>query len=115
MSQNDSESPEMLSLTGYILAKETGQIKRGIQLCLKAIGTNPHIVDHYLHLGRIYLIADKKEYAIKTFINGLRISKDARLQEELNQFGTRQTPPVSGLPRHHVINKVAGKVLHAMK
>ncbi|MFZ4858247.1 MAG: tetratricopeptide repeat protein [Desulfuromonadaceae bacterium] len=117
MSQNNSHhsgSPEMLSLTGYILAKESGQIRRGIELCLKAIGSNPHIVEHYLHLGRIYLIANKKEYAIKTFKKGLRISKDARILEELNLLGTRQPPPVPGLPRNHVINRVAGKVLHAL-
>ena len=109
-----SGSPEMPSLTGYILAKESGQIRRGIELCLKAIGSNPHIVEHYLHLGRIYLIANKKEYAIKTFKKGLKISKDARIIEELNQLGIRQPPPVSALPRNHVVNKVAGKILRSL-
>ncbi|MEI6827668.1 MAG: hypothetical protein WCK54_18910 [Desulfuromonadales bacterium] len=118
MSQNvfpHSSSPEMPSLTGYLLAKESGQIRRGIELCLKAIGSNPHIVEHYLHLGRIYLIANKKEYAIRTFKKGLKISKDARILEELNLLGIRQPPPISSLPRNHVINKVAGKVLRSLK
>jgi hypothetical protein len=63
MNQNyfrSSDSPEIPSLTGYLLAKESGQIRRGIELCLKAIGSNPSIVEHYLYLGRIYLIADNK-------------------------------------------------------
>ena len=109
-----SGSPEMHSLTGYILAKESGQIRKGIELCLKAIGSNPNIVEHYLHLGRIYLIANKKEYAIKTFKKGLKISKDARIIEELNLLGIRRPPPVSALPRDHVVNKVAGKILHSL-
>jgi len=117
MSQNNfphSDAPEMLSLTGYILAKESGQIRRGIELCLKAIGANPNIIDHYLNLGRIYLIANKKEYAIKTFRKGLKISKDARIIKELDQLGTRQSPPVSALPRNHVVNRVAGKILRSL-
>lgn len=117
MSQNNfqhSDSPEMLSLTGYLMATESGQIREGIELCLKAIGSNPSIVDHYLHLGRIYLFADKKENAIKTFRKGLKIRKDARLIEELNKLGTRQPPLISALPRNHVVNRVAGKILRSL-
>ena len=45
MNQSDYQhagQPEMLSLMGYSLASETGQFKKMIELCLRAIELNPH-------------------------------------------------------------------------
>ncbi|HIJ95393.1 MAG TPA: hypothetical protein HPP94_06595 [Desulfuromonadales bacterium] len=111
----NSESPEMLSLMGFSLAKEAGQFQKGIQMCMKAIALNPRNCDHYLHLGRIYLLARKKHLAIKVFNKGISIRKDARILEELRQLGSRKSPPFASLPRDHVINVYAGKFLHALK
>ena len=111
----DTESPEMLSLMGYSLAREAGQFQKGIDLCLKAIALNPHNCDHYLHLGRIYLLAKKKNIAIKIFRKGLKIRKDARILEELRLLGHRRSPPFDSLPRNHVVNRVTGKILNALK
>ncbi len=110
-----AESPEMLSLMGYSLASETGQFQKGIELCLKAIAMNPHSSDNYLHLGRIYLLAKKKDLAIKTFRKGLRVRKDARIIDELRSMGIRQAPPFGSLPRTHVINRVTGKIMRVLK
>lgn len=118
MSNSDQlimDSPEMLSLMGYSIAKDSGQFRKGIEMCLKAIAVNPNNCDHYLHLGRVYLLANKKELAIKTFRKGLKIRKDARLLDELRLLGIRHDPPFASLPRNHVVNKVAGKIMHAMK
>ena len=112
---HDTESPEMLSLMGYSLAREAGQFQKGIDLCLKAIALNPHNCDHYLHLGRIYLLAKKKNIAIKIFMKGLKIRKDARILEELRLLGLRRSPPFDSLPRDHVVNRVTGKILNALK
>lgn len=117
MNQQDhhnSGSPEMLSLMGYTLVREAGQFRKGVEMCLKAIAANPGNIEHYLHLGRIYLLANKKDYAISTFKKGLRIRKDARIMAELRQLGIRRPPPVSSLPRNHVVNRVAGRILHAL-
>ncbi len=113
-SHHHSDSPEMLSLMGYTLAREAGQFRKGIELCLKAIALNPQNIEHYLHLGRIYLLANKKDYAIKTFRKGIKIRKDARILEELRFLGIRRPPPVASLSRNHVVNKVTGKILHAL-
>lgn len=109
------ESPEMLSLMGYTIASEAGQFRKGIELCLKAISLNPHNSDHYLRLGRIYLLAGKKDLAIKVFRKGLKIRKDRNIMEELKQLGCRQSPPFESLPRDHVVNKVTGKLLNTLK
>lgn len=118
MNQNDhkhTESPEILSLMGYGLARETGQFRKGIELCLKAISLDPHNSDHYLHLGRIYLLAKKIDLAMKIFRKGLKIRKDPRILEELRLLGIRRSPPFASLPRNHVVNRVTGKILNVLK
>jgi tetratricopeptide (TPR) repeat protein len=109
------DSPEMLSLMGYSLARDAGQFRKGIELCLKAITLNPHNSDHFLLLGRIYLLAKKRDLAIKAFRTGLKIRKDAKISEELRLLGIRHSLPVNSLPRDHVVNRVAGKILHLMR
>jgi tetratricopeptide (TPR) repeat protein len=113
--QQQKESPEMLSLMGYSLARETGQLRKGAEYCLKAISLNPYNSDHYLHLGRIYLMSKKKELAIKIFNKGLKIRKDPRIMEELRLLGSRRSPPFESLPRNHVVNRVTGKILNSLK
>jgi tetratricopeptide (TPR) repeat protein len=100
---------------GYSLAKDAGQFQKGLELCHKAITLSPHNCEHYLHLGRIYVLAKKREQAIKAFHLGLKIRKDARLLDEIRQLGTRKSPPFPSLPREHVVNKLTGKFLYAMK
>lgn len=118
MEQNNhhhAESPEMMSLMGYSLAKEAGQFQKGIELCHKAINMNPNNSEHYLHLGRIYVIAKKRGQAIKAFHLGLKIRRDPRILEELRVLGSRKTPLFSSLPRGHVVNRLTGKILHVLK
>jgi tetratricopeptide (TPR) repeat protein len=102
---------KMISLVGYSLAKDRGQINKGIELCSKAIQIDPVNSDNYLYLGRVYLIAGQRELAIKTFRRGLRIRKDDRVIDELKNLGIRTPPPFSALPRGHTLNIMAGKIL----
>jgi tetratricopeptide (TPR) repeat protein len=113
--QHHAESPEMMSLMGYSLAKEAGQFQKGIELCHKAITLNPNNSEHYLHLGRIYVLAKKREQAVKVFHLGLKVRKDARILEEIKHLGSRKSPPFPSLPRDHMLNKYTGKILHTLK
>ena len=110
-----TESPEMISLMGYSLAKESGRLKEGIALCEKAITLSPNQAEHYLNLGRIYLLANKKEPAIRILKTGLRIRRDPRIVNELKGLGIRKPPVLSSLSRDNVINVVAGKVFKLLK
>lgn len=105
----------MLSLMGYSLAREAGQYRKAVEMCFRAIASNPHNSEHYLHMGRIYLLANKKDFAIKAFRKGLKIRKDARIMEELRLLGIRRPPSFASLPRNHVVNRVAGKILRVLK
>jgi hypothetical protein len=84
-------------------------------MCVKAISLDSHNSDHYLRLGRIYLLAKKKNLAIRTFNLGLKAGKNSKILEELRLLGNRQTPPFASLPRSHVVNRLAGKILNALK
>jgi tetratricopeptide (TPR) repeat protein len=110
-----TETPEMISLMGYSVAKQSGRLKEGIALCEKAISLNPNHTEHYLHLGRIYLLANKKEPAIRIFKTALRIRKDPKIIHELRSLGIRKPPFVSSLSRDHLINIWAGKVLKMLQ
>ena len=109
-----TETPEMISLMGYSLATQSGRLKEGIALCEKAIMLSPNQPEHYLNLGRIYLLAKKKEPAIRIFKSGLRVRKDPRIISELKRLGIRKPPFVSSLSRDHIINIVAGKVFRLL-
>ena len=109
------ESPEMISLMGYSLAKESGQLKEGIALCEKAISLSPHRPEHYLNLGRIYLLANKRERALKAFNYGLRVKRDSRIIHELRSMGIRKPPVLGSLPREHALNVLAGKMLTLLR
>jgi tetratricopeptide (TPR) repeat protein len=105
-------NPQMLSLMGYCIVSDSGQIKQGIAMCVKAITNDPSNSDHYLNLGRIYILANDRRRAIQSFKKGLQIRKDPRIIKELRQLGIRRTPPISSLPRGHFLNIITGKVLH---
>lgn len=109
------ETPDMLSLVGFCLARDSRQFKKGVALCEKAIALDSQNTEHYLHLGRIHLLAGHKARAIATFRRGLKIRKDNRLILELQGIGIRQSPPFASLPRTNVLNIVTGKLLQLLK
>ena len=109
------ETPDILSLIGFCLARDSRQFKKGAALCEKAIALDSQNTDHYLHLGRIHLLAGHKALAIATFRRGMRIRKDHRFILELKKIGIRQSPPFATLSRRNVLNVVTGKVLQLLK
>ena len=112
---SDDVTPQLLGLMGYSIAKEQGQIRKGLDLCNRAIAADPRNADNYLYLGKLLLIAGKKEQAIKIFRAGLKIRKDKRVVDELQKLGVRKPPPIDSLPRDHSINIIIGKLLRALR
>lgn len=106
---------QIIGLMGYSLATDRGQINKGIELCNKAVQLDPNNSDNYIYLGKLYLMAEKKELAIKAFRAGLKIRRDERAIEELKKLGVRKPPPFDSLPRDHKLNIVFGKILKMMQ
>lgn len=103
-------SPDMLAMMGYSLA-ESGQFRKAIDLCVKAVTLNPGNSDYYLTLGRVYILAGERDKAITVFRKGLKIRKNADIMEELRRLGIRKPPPFNSLDRQHILNRVTGKLL----
>lgn len=104
-------TPLSRSYLAYCLSKVKGQHQRGISLCQSALRDEPHNSVHYLNLGRIYLIADRRGQAMQIFRRGIKLGPNPELLEELKKFDRRQAPVFHSLPRGHLLNKYSGKFL----
>jgi tetratricopeptide (TPR) repeat protein len=109
------KSPVVCSYYAFCIAKERGQSSKAISLCEEAIQKEPSNSLHYLNLGRIYLVDNKKEEAIKTFREGLNYEANPLIVDELNKLGPRKPPIFPFLKRSSPINKYLGLMLRAKK
>ncbi len=107
-------APLHLSYLGYCIARERGQIKRGIALCQDALVQEPEHAAHFLNLGRIHLVAGNKLEAIRIFREGLSHGPCQELIAELDALGTRKPPIIWALHRNNPINKYLGILLHRL-
>jgi len=103
--------PVYCSLLGFCLAKEKGDVKLAISLCNEAIRKEPKNSDHYLHLGRVYLLAGFKKEGIRILRMGLRHERNREIVAELERLGTRKAPPLPFLQRGNPLNKYLGIIL----
>lgn len=104
-------SPIICSYLAFCVAKERGQFSRAILLCEEAITKEPKNSAHYLNLGRIYLLINKKADAINIFRIGLSYEENQQIVAELNKLGTRKPPLIPFLKRKNPINKYLGIIL----
>ena len=107
----EGPTPLCISYLGFCIAKERGQVQKGIQLCREALEKEPENPLHYLNLGRIFLTAGNKQEAIRTFREGLARGPNQEIIDLLNAIGTRRPPVIPALGRDHPINKYLGKLL----
>lgn len=107
--------PGIESYLGVCVALERGKIKDGIQLCNNAIVEQPGNPVPYLHLGKIYIKAGKKDEAIEIMRKGLSIGDSEEIRKILDSLGIRRRPLFPFLPRKHFMNKYVGLVLRIMR
>jgi Flp pilus assembly protein TadD len=102
------DSPLVRSYLGYCLAKEKGDFPRAVSLCREAILDDSGNSEHYLNLGRIYVLRGDKKEAMRTFRDGLLQEDNRSINEELKGFGRRKPPLFQSLPREHILNRFLG-------
>lgn len=107
-------APLHLSYLGYCIARERGQLKKGMALCQEALAQEPEHAVHFLNLGRIHLMAGNKLEAIRIFREGLAHGQNRELIAELDALGTRKPPVIRALHRDNPINKYLGMLLHRL-
>jgi tetratricopeptide (TPR) repeat protein len=104
-------SPLVSSSLGFCLAAARGELDRGIELCREAIGEEPDNALHHRNLGRVLLLAGRKDEALLAFRQGLRLGRDEGIIRELDRLGTRKPPVIRALGRNHPLNKWLGIIL----
>ena len=111
----NTENPEILCWYGYSVAKERKAFSRGIDLCLKALYHDSRCSDAYLCMGKIYLLAGRKNSALKAFNRGLTIEQNPALLKELRRFGTRKRPVFPFFNRDNPLNVYTGRLLSRLR
>ena len=105
------DHPGWYSFLGYCIAKERGQVKKGIELCRAALMHESNNPDHYYNLGRIHLLAGNKEEALGAFRQGVAEGGSPELVKLLEEIGTRKPPLISFLHRDNPLNTYLGLIL----
>jgi tetratricopeptide (TPR) repeat protein len=103
-------SPEVRTYLAYCLAKGQGRLSAAAKECRESIRRDPGNSLHYLILGRILLLANEKSRAIDTFRQGLKVSPNPKIIEEVKKLGLRKPAVVKSLKRNHPVNRVLGKL-----
>lgn len=107
----EEKTPLAVSYLAYCRAKEGGNCKEAIALCMEAIKDEPKNPDIYLNLGRVHLLAGQRRSAIRAFDLGLRYGGSPQIINELALLGRRKAPPLPFLSRSNPLNKLLGKFL----
>lgn len=108
-------TPTAWSYLAYCLARERSQIEHAIRICEEAIRKDPRTSAHYLNLGRVLLLAERRSEAIHAFRQGLLYESNPRIRAELHRLGLRKPPVLGFLKREHPLNKYLGIMLVKMR
>jgi len=108
-------NPLYCSNLAVCLAKEKRDFKLAISLCKEAIRKEPKNSIHFLHLGRVHLLADQKRDALRIFSMGLRNETNQDIIAEMKKFDRRRPPLIPFLERSNPINKTLGKIFYKQR
>ncbi len=105
-----------LSYYGLCLSIATNNLKEAVKFCKKAVELEFYNPDLFHNLGLVYLLSGMRKEAYQTFMEGLKMQHNHReIILELKKMGVRKRPMFSFLPRSHLLNKIAGKVLSSLR
>ncbi len=108
---HEPRNPAYVSLFGLLIARERGQLKRGLELAEKAVEDGGFDPDLCLNVASIYLKAERRADALRWIEAGLERSPGhAGLEQERSVLGVRRPPVLRFLPRSHPLNKLLGLV-----
>jgi tetratricopeptide (TPR) repeat protein len=100
------------SWLGLALARSGGDPSRAEELCKKAIEKEFYWPQYYLNLAEVYLLEDKKTWAIETLEKGLKLDpNNEAILKELGKLGIRGRPVIPFLSRSNPVNKYLGLLL----
>ena len=107
-----NDNPCWYSYVGYCIAKGRGEFRTGVDLCQMALEMEPENPVHNLNLGKVYLASGNKKKAQLAFRDGLAKGGNEEILRMLVEFGMRNAPVFTSLPRSNPLNKFLGILLH---
>ena len=105
------DNPQWHAMLGYCIARERGQVARGLELCRFALAQYPDNAENYYFYGKLLLMADQKAEAVQALRQGFACSENGSILKLLQELGTRKPSPIRWLHRNNPINKYLGILL----
>ena len=106
-----TSSPQGSIYLALCLVKARGEYDRAIALVNAAIGREPQNQEHFITLGEILIMANRRQEAIDAFCRGMQLGRCEEIERQLESLGRRKPPVFESLGRSHPVNKYLGKVL----
>lgn len=108
------DNPSWHSYLGYCIAKERGQVKKGIDLCNASLRHEPGNAVHHLNLAKVHLVAKQKSESLDALRQGMAAGGSPEIAELLERLGTRKPPVIPFISRDNFLNKYLGMLLAKM-
>lgn len=105
------DNPAWYSYLGYCIARERGQVAKGLEMCQVSLAQEPDNPDHYLNMGKVLLLAGDTRGAIGLFRRGEQRWGGAVFGLQLKSLGVRAAPVIPFLGRGNPVNKFLGLLL----
>jgi Flp pilus assembly protein TadD len=105
------DNPGWYSCLGFCIAKERGQLRKGLELCLSSLAVEPAHPGHLLNLGRVHLLSGDKSEALRVLREGMANGGSPELSRLLENLGMRKPSLFPMLRRDHPLNKFPGLIL----
>ncbi len=99
------------SYLALLSATQRGQLENAVKASEDIVEQSPGEPLVYLNLGRLYLIAERKQDAVTTLRKGASIRKLREIEQLLESLGLRKKPVIGFLSRQNPINKFLGLLL----
>jgi predicted Zn-dependent protease len=106
--------PGWYSFLGFCIAKERGQQRKGLELCLKSLEEEPDNPVHFFNLAQVHLASGDKVAAIQVLREGMAKGGSPELVKLLERLGKRNQPFFPMLSRSNPLNRFLGILLRRL-
>ncbi|MEA2601137.1 MAG: hypothetical protein QOF89_2129 [Acidobacteriota bacterium] len=104
------------SYLGYGIALREQRVREGLKLCRHSVKVEFYEADNYLNLARTCLLARDRSGAVRAVRDGLRIDPHhPGLLAVRTELGVRGQPMLPFLGRSHLVNRILGRLRHALR
>ena len=106
-----NRTAECSSYLGMLTATERGLVKKGLELCQKAIQDEPDNPITHFNYGRLLYSVERKSESLSVIMKARQIKPIDEVETWLNRVGRRRPPIFSFLARQNPLNKYSGMML----